>query len=101
LASTPSHFSSDRPWRARVLEQRFQLAQHRLAVELRRRIRILVRQRQVGAFAGAVGERHTDDLGTHHVKTGGLGIDRVQLGLFQTRDPGIQFGLGEYRLVIF
>ena len=65
---------ADLLWR-RALKQWLELAQHVIAIELRRGAGVNMADGHVGTAACAIGERHTDQGCTHGVKVRGLRID--------------------------
>ena len=58
----------------RILQQRLQLRQHHLSIQLLRRTEVVMSQRHIGCPARLHGERHADDPRLHIIETGCLGI---------------------------
>ena len=75
------------------LEQRLELREARVAIELVGRAGVVVPQRQIGRVARRDGERHADDLRLHVFEAGGLGVEGEQLGGLELLQP-----VGELRL---
>ena len=63
----------------RVFDECFHLRQHPVAIELVGRARIVVRDRNVGGFAGFDSQRNSYQFRFHVVDARRLGIDRDQL----------------------
>ena len=71
-------------------EQRLELREAGLAVELVGRAGVVVAQRQVGRDAGRHRERDADDLGLHVFEAGGFGVEREQRRGRELRDPRVE-----------
>ena len=84
-----------------VLQQRLELIQHFVTIQLLGSAHIIVPQGDIGGLAGFDGERHTDDLGIHVPEAGGFSIEGKQLGRFQAFQPLIQFLLVGDDAVVF
>ncbi len=84
----------------RVLEQRLELRERLLAVELVRCAGVIVGERQVGRVAGLDAERHADDLGLHVIEAGRLGVEGEERRLLKPCKPGGKLLLGRDRLVM-
>ncbi len=84
----------------RVLQNRLERAQHRIAVELSRHAHVGMRQRDIGRFAGLDGEGHADQLGLLGVEAGGSVSKAMQLGAAQLLQPGVELRLLQDALVI-
>jgi hypothetical protein len=72
---------------ARILQQGTQRREHGVAVQLRRRAGIVVRQRHVGGALRFDRERHADDLRAHRIEAVRFRVERDQVGVAQFRQP--------------
>ncbi len=71
-----------------TFQQRTQFFQHRVPLELRRRSRVVVRQRHVGRLAFRHRERDADDARGHVIQAGGLGVEGELAGRLEHVQPG-------------
>ena len=86
--------------RALRLEQRLEAREHGLAVELRRRVDGVVRERYIGGASGLDAERHADDARLHVVEAGGLGVEGDEVRRSERREPALERRLVEHELVV-
>ncbi len=84
----------------RVFEQRFERAQHGVAVELCRHAHVGMRQGHVGGLERRHREGHPDQLGDLRIDAGGLGVEGEQLGGLQLLQPGVEPRLVENGFVL-
>ena len=74
----------------RVLEHGLQRLEYAGAIELRRRARIVVSQRQIRGRAGLDAEGEPDYLRAHVVEARRLGVEHDQLRAAQLREPALE-----------
>ncbi len=83
----------------RVLEPGLEPRERALAVELVGRAGIAVRERHVARLARLDAEGKAHELGRHRVEARGLGVEAGEPGGGDPRDPALEGGLVEDRLV--
>ncbi len=84
----------------RVFQPGFEARQHLVARQLRGRVGVVVRERDVGRFAGRDAETQADDFGQHFVERGGFGVQRDQFGRFDLGQPAVEGLPGQHRVVV-
>ncbi|MNG85647.1 hypothetical protein D3C79_444110 [compost metagenome] len=84
-----------------VFQQRFQRCQHISAIQLRRRIEIVMRHRQISGFARRNGKGQADQVGGQGIQTVGFGIEGKYFGVFQLFEPISESLLIQYGDVTF
>ena len=77
----------------RVFEQRLQLFQHRVTVQLLRRAHIIMAQWHVSGLSRLNGKRNADNFGIHVAEAGGFGVEGEQIGIFEFLQPLVQVRL--------
>ena len=86
----------------RIFQQRFELLQYLVAVELVRRTHVVVGQGHVSRFARFHRERHPDNFGVDVPQAGGLRVKGEQVRGLQAPDPIVQFVLlGDDAVLLF
>ncbi len=82
-----------------IFQQRLQLRQHRIPIQLCRRTHIVMRQRHIGGLARLNREGNPHQFCFHIVQAGGFGIEGKLTGRFQLFQPGIQSVLRQYGFI--
>ena len=85
---------------AGILQPRLEPRHGSVAIQLLRRIRATVRQRQVGGMAGLDGEAQADNARLHRVQAGGFGVQRHDVRCGQRLQPVIQLRIRENSFVM-
>jgi hypothetical protein len=76
------------------------MLQHQFARQLRRRILVAVRDRNIGGDTDLAAQRDADQLGGHRLERSGFGIQRGQAGLVDALQPLVQLGFGQHGFVL-
>lgn len=74
----------------RILQQRLQRRQHRGAIELRRRARIIMGERDIGGRARLHRKGDADDFRAHRIDRGGFRIKGDQFCMTELPKPGME-----------
>ncbi|MCY1511959.1 hypothetical protein D9M68_464030 [compost metagenome] len=73
-----------------VLEPGLEPGEHLVDGQLRGRVGVVVRERNVGRFARRDAEADAHDLRDHFVERGGLGVDGREFGGLEFGEPGVE-----------
>ncbi len=75
---------------ALIFQQGLELCQNGSAIQLIRRIKIVMGNRQIGGFTGRHREADADDVSAQGIQRVGLQIKRKDLAVFQLLQPAIK-----------
>ena len=84
----------------RILEPGFEFPEHLIAIELIRRTRVIVRERDVCCLAGLDGQRDTNNFRFHVVEAGRLGVECGEVSSPDRLMPAIERLPVEHGLVL-
>ena len=82
-----------------VFQPGLEAGQHLVTRQLRWRVGVVVRERNIGGLAGRHAEADTDDFGAHLIKRRGFGIDCGQISGFEFFQPRAERFPGKNRVV--